>query len=539
MADLNPQHMIEEIQDNIKTGDLLKAQLVLSHLDQVDKKHQNKIIYTLSRGSVDFVVPLLINILTENPQINEQLPVIRETLLSCLLAYPEKLPDFLSSNFIKNKNELIRVVGELRYSEATPILLEMIATSQDDSEILQIIENLGLLGDPEAINTLTDYLYAANRELIMAAVHSLGQVGTPTAMHRLAERMGTDNELDFMILSIFAEVQDQVSLEKLNDTIRSHYAHMRTYAKQELVKIGPKAVPTLIANLLHDDPDFLIHTLNILGDIGDESAIMPIRKLLGTMPKSANVRFAAYEALALLPLKKGAYTLTAGLNDPEDHVCIAAARAIDRNYSEILAAGIKNLLKGPEEEAKHIAKIIVNAQVDQIFLSLAPDEMFQKLAMMYLPYTHKDIREHYYAALMKADMKDFARKLVAKEDATVRPKVVAVDDSRMILNIYKATLHELGYDPVLFEFPASALEWMKTEKPLILLTDLNMPEITGVQLTRKLREMYSMDQLPIIMVTTQNEAQDNEAARAAGVTTILHKPFNAATLGSTMKKVLN
>ena len=539
MADLNPQHMIEEIQDNIKTGDLLKAQLVLSHLDQVDKKHQNKIIYTLSRGSVDFVVPLLINILTENPQINEQLPVIRETLLSCLLAYPEKLPDFLNSTFIKNKNELIRVVGELRYSEATPILLEMIATSQDDSEILQIIENLGLLGDPEAINTLTDYLYAANRELIMAAVHSLGQVGTPTAMHRLAERMGTDNELDFMILSIFAEVQDQVSLEKLNDTIRSHYAHMRTYAKQELVKIGPKAVPTLIANLLHDDPDFLIHTLNILGDIGDESAIMPIRKLLGTMPKSANVRFAAYEALALLPLKKGAYTLTAGLNDPEDHVCIAAARAIDRNYSEILAAGIKNLLKGPDEEAKHIAKIIVNAQVDQIFLSLAPDEMFQKLAMMYLPYTHKDIREHYYAALMKADMKDFARKLVAKEDATVRPKVVAVDDSRMILNIYKATLHELGYDPVLFEFPASALEWMKTEKPLILLTDLNMPEITGVQLTRKLRELYSMDQLPIIMVTTQNEAQDNEAARAAGVTTILHKPFNAATLGSTLKKVLN
>ena len=539
MDDLNPQHMIEEIQENIQTGDFLKAQLVLSHLDRVDKKNQNKIIYTLSRGSVDFVVPLLNYILAEKPQISEQLPIIRETLLSCLIAYPEKLPAFLRSSSIKNKSELIRVVGELRYTEATTTLLEMISESKSDEEILLIIESLGLLGDPEAINTLTDYLYAANRVLIMAAIHSLGQVGTPSAMHRLAERMGTDNEIDFMILSIFADVQDQISLEKLNDTIRSHYAHMRTYAKQELVKIGPKAVPTLIENLIHDDPDFLIHTLNILGDIGDESAIMPIRKLLETMPRSANVRFAAYEALALLPLKKGAYTLTAGLNDTEDHVCIAAARAIDRNYSEILAAGIKNLLRGPEDEAKHIAKIIVNAQVDQIFLSLAGEEIFQQLAMMYLPYTHKDIREHYYKLLLKAKMKDFAQKLVSQEDETVRQKVVAVDDSRMILNIYKATLHELGYDPVLFEFPASALEWMKTEKPSLVLTDLNMPEITGIQLTRKLRELYSMDQLPIIMVTTQNEAQDNDAARAAGVTTILYKPFNAASLGDVMKRVLS
>jgi len=38
MADLNPQHMIEEIQDNIKTGDAMKTQLVLSHLGNVDKK---------------------------------------------------------------------------------------------------------------------------------------------------------------------------------------------------------------------------------------------------------------------------------------------------------------------------------------------------------------------------------------------------------------------------------------------------------------------------------------------------------------------
>lgn len=538
MAELNPQHMIEELQENIKTGDSLKAQLVLAQLANIDQKSRNRLVYILSRGEPDFSVPLFIYLLTDQLAVADEMPIIRETLLSILLAYPEKLIEFLGSPKIQDKTELIKVVGELRYEEATMVLLDLVAESENEAEILLIIESLGQIGDPLAINTLTDYLYAANRELIIAAVQSLGQVGTPTAMHRLAERMGTDNEIDYLILSIFSEVQDQISLEKLNDTIRSHYAHMRTFAKSELVRIGPKSVPVLTENLLHDDPDFLIHTLNVLGDIGDESAVVPIRKLLTNEPRSANVRFAAYEALALLPLKKGAYTLTAGLTDPEDHVCIAAARAIDKNFSTILGAGIKNLLRGPENEARHIAKIIVNAQVDSIFLHLAEDELFEELALIYLPHTHKDIRDHYHKLLMGAGKNDFAKKLTGDEELTMRPKVVAVDDSRMILNIYKATLHELGYDPVLFEFPASALEWLQTEKPLMVLTDLNMPNITGIQLTRSIRKKYEAKLLPIIMVTTQNESQDNEEAYEAGVDAIVHKPFNAKSLGAAMDKLL-
>ncbi len=539
MAELNPQHMIEELQENIKTGDALKAQLVLAHLGQVDLKARNRLIYILSRAEPEFSVPLYIYLLTEQMAVADEMPIIRESMLSILLAYPEKIIEFLQSPKIKDKTELIKIVGELRFEEATPVLLELIAASEIESEILLIIESLGLVGDPLAVNTLSDYLYAANRELIIAAVQSLGQVGTPSAMHRLAERMGTDNEIDYLILSIFSEVQDQVSLDKLDDTIRSHYAHMRTFAKSELARIGPKAVPVLIENLLHDDPDFLIHTLNVLGDIGDESAVVPIRKLLTNEPRNANVRFAAYEALALLPLKKGAYTLTAGLTDPEDHVCVAAARAIDKNFSTILGAGIKNLLRGPENEARHIAKIIVNAQVDSIFLHLADDDLFQELALIYLPHAHKDIRNHYHKLLLEAGKKEFAGKLTGEEEQAVRPKVVAVDDSRMILNIYKATLHELGYEPVVFEFPASALEWLQTEKPLMVLTDLNMPDITGVQLTRKIRQKYAADQLPIIMVTTQNESQDNEEAFAAGVNAILHKPFNAKSLGAAMDKLIH
>ena len=109
-------------------------------------------------------------------------------------------------------------------------------------------------------------------------------------------------------------------------------------------------------------------------------------------------------------------------------------------------------------------------------------------------------------------------------------RVFAVDDSKMILNIYRSVLHNLGCEPLLFEFPALAIEAAKTSKPDLIFTDLNMPNISGVDLTKTIRRIYSKDELPIIMVTTQNEGQDNEAAYKAGINAILHKPFNEMSL---------
>ncbi len=540
MADVNTEHMVEEIRANIRTGDRLKARLVLDHLGDVDKKTQNRLLYELSRGEADFTIPLFNYLLTTYPELAESLPVIRETLISHLIAYPDLLVQGLRDPEIVDKTVLIQTAGELRLEDATLALIDLLGQTDDSPTIRLIIETLGLIGDPQSINTLTDYLYSADRELIIAAIHALGQVGTQTAMHRLAERMGTDNELDLLILGIFADVQDQISLEKLNDTLRSHHAHMRIYAKDELIRIGSKCVPVLIENLKEADDDLLIHTLNVLGEIGDESAIMPIRKLLNSEPRNANVRFAAYEALAMLPLRKGAYTLAAGLTDPEDHVCIAAARAIDRNFNEILAAGIKNMVKAQNDEARHIVKIIVNAQVDNIFLSLAGEDYFREMALVYLPHAHQDIRGHYAELLKKNGFEEFAALAAGgtTDSGGARPRICAVDDSRMILNIYKATLHELGFEPVLFEFPAGALKWLEKEKPALVLTDLNMPEISGIQLTEGIRNLYPQAELPVIMVTTQSDSQDHEAAEAAGVNDILIKPFNAASLKEVMGKYI-
>jgi CheY-like chemotaxis protein len=282
--------------------------------------------------------------------------------------------------------------------------------------------------------------------------------------------------------------------------------------------------------------------------MGDEGAIPAIRKLIHKQPRDANVRFAAYETLGRLPLTKGAYVLAAGLQDPVDNVRSAAATAIDCNYNEILAAGLKNMVRIEDEEAEELVRTVISTQSGNIFLDLLEIDFFRKSALAYLQEkAHAEVREFFIALLKENNMQDELALLADDDKAapaesaaaeSAKKRVVAIDDSKMILGIFRSMLHALGYEPFIFIDPEVAVEEVIKLKPDAVLTDLNMPGITGIEVTRRLREKFSKDELPIIMVTTQNENQDNEAAKAAGISDILHKPFTKEGIGEALERYL-
>ena len=125
----------------------------------------------------------------------------------------------------------------------------------------------------------------------------------------------------------------------------------------------------------------------------------------------------------------------------------------------------------------------------------------------------------------------------APDETALRDKVCAVDDSRMILNVYRAVLNELNFAPVLFQEPKKALAWLKEEQPLLICTDLNMPEMTGLDFIRKVRTLYSKEELPMVLVTTQDDRKDNEEAMEVGANAVLRKPFDAASLAAVLMQV--
>lgn len=531
MIDAEFQSLRDELRQDFQKKDSRKAIIVLSHLGQLDVVQQRLVFFELSRADADFVFPLLLAFCAGYPKIYIGLPMLRGVLISKAIDYPDLLLKTLCAPETENKILCIEIAGEMRLEKAVPLLIEMLLIAKDPKLIKAIIEALGLIGLSDAISVISDFLYVDNRELVVSAVRALGKIAAPSAMFRLAERVGGDHDLDRMILEVFSEVQDNTALKKLSETVASHHAHIRSLAKKLLVRIGPKSVPYVIESLRSDDVDLQINSLNVLGDIGDISAAAPIRKMLQFEVKNANVRFAAYEALSFMPVVQGAYVLAGGLTDPVEHVRIAAARAVDRNYNDVLSVGLRNMVRFKSEDSDRIVDTIIRAQADKIFLDLVDEPVFKESAIGVLSRVHDDVRGHYVALLKSGGYRELAENILPPQAFAARkPRACAVDDSRMILSLYKNNLHELGVEPVVFEFPAGAIEWLEKEKPDIVFTDLNMPEITGIDLTRRIRKIYPEKELPIIMVTTQSDVRDHEAAKAAGVSRIIFKPFDKAAL---------
>lgn len=115
--------------------------------------------------------------------------------------------------------------------------------------------------------------------------------------------------------------------------------------------------------------------------------------------------------------------------------------------------------------------------------------------------------------------------------------ILIVDDSRTIRNLLKSTLEGAGYTVCQAEDGVSALEKLSEFDPDIIITDLNMPRMNGLELVQKLRQGVKTKFLPILFLTTEGSPEVRKKGREAGATGWLVKPFDATRLLSTIDRV--
>ena len=541
MSGVESRIALSEIRDNIDKQDFIKARLVMDHFLHLTKSEQNAILFELAKANDEFAVPMLSYLVSKNESIISEFPTIPDTISAKAVHNPDIIIEGLAGN-VPEIDYYLKLAGQLNIQKAVPNLIKQLLRTETKNVQLVAITSLGFLGNPDAINAVTEFLYVEDSDLIKAAVTALGQIATPTAIQRLSAKFGKNHDTDFQILDIFPKIQDDISLRKMNETLQARSAPIRNYARLKLTKIGAKAVPMLVENLLGRNSDQQILSLNILQQIGDESAALAIRNLINNQPKSPNVRFAAFEALADLSNRKGDYVLAGGLSDLDSNVRLTAAKAIDRNLDKALLNGVKNLVNHPGMEAINITKAIIDAQAENLFSGLIDLEYFQEIAIAYLGLNvHKDIRAFYIDILIKTNLEDLVDKikqLSQSQSKQLKGRVCVVDDSKMVLHLYRSIITELGYEVILFSKPLEAISWLQNNKPDFLCTDLNMPEITGIELIQEVRKKYSKETLAILLVTTQNEVQDNKAAWKAGVNEIIFKPFDTKMISTAFTKII-
>jgi len=536
----NVEAILGQLRDVVASGDGEGVDVWLTDLvNESNKEAVNDAIHELGRMDANLIVHLA-RFIASNRGVATTYPLLEDLLFEQVLASPDMLVEILAnSNDVTEIDYYIHCIEALALESATLGLETKLATVSDEGLLISMLGAIAKIGFCHNPQNLADYLYASNRDIIAAAIVALGSIGSHEAVQLLSDRMGTDSDFDRLILDQFADIQDQFCIKKLSETLASHITHVRNYGKAKLAEMGEKAIPVIIENLNSDDVDLVVHTLNVLGDIFDESAVKPIKNLLHSQPADANVRFAAYETLGRLPSQKIALALAEGLNDQDDNVRLAASRAINNNYSRMLGVGVKNLLHSTVFDSGKIIAAIVESESDNIFLDLLDEEEIRDALFAYIrEQAHSDVVKFFNVILAKNDRGDLLNFIQPEQQQEVKTKtlVYAIDDSRMILNIYRSALHKLGYEFKLFEFPETALKNIEEDAPEFVFTDMNMPLISGIDLTRKIRETHPADELPIVMVTTQSESDSKDDALAAGVSEVIGKPFGAEALKQAIER---
>lgn len=117
--------------------------------------------------------------------------------------------------------------------------------------------------------------------------------------------------------------------------------------------------------------------------------------------------------------------------------------------------------------------------------------------------------------------------------------ILIVDDYKTMLRIIRNLLKQLGFNNVDEAIDGSdALSKLRAKDYGLVISDWNMEPMTGIQLLREVRADEKMRDMPFIMITAESKTENVIAAKEAGVSNYIVKPFNAATLKAKLTSVI-
>ena len=117
-------------------------------------------------------------------------------------------------------------------------------------------------------------------------------------------------------------------------------------------------------------------------------------------------------------------------------------------------------------------------------------------------------------------------------------KVLVVDDEIHIVQVVAIKLRNNGFKVITCENGREALELASNEKPDIIVTDFQMPVMTGLELVENLRSRPDTADIPVVMLTARGFAIEDERKEELKISASLSKPFSPRELLGTVEEVL-
>ena len=118
-------------------------------------------------------------------------------------------------------------------------------------------------------------------------------------------------------------------------------------------------------------------------------------------------------------------------------------------------------------------------------------------------------------------------------------KALVVDDEIHIVQVVAIKLRNNGFDVRTAENGAVALEYVKAEKPDIIVTDFQMPVMSGLELIENLRSNPETSDIPVIMLTARGFAIDDDKMQQLNIAECLSKPFSPREVLACIEEALS
>ncbi len=118
-------------------------------------------------------------------------------------------------------------------------------------------------------------------------------------------------------------------------------------------------------------------------------------------------------------------------------------------------------------------------------------------------------------------------------------KILVVDDEVHIVHVVSIKFRNNGYEVISAENGADAFEMACEEKPDIIVTDYQMPVMSGIELVRNLRQNEETKNIPVIMLTARSFSIEDELKNELQISECLSKPFSPKELLRDVDNILN
>ncbi len=118
-------------------------------------------------------------------------------------------------------------------------------------------------------------------------------------------------------------------------------------------------------------------------------------------------------------------------------------------------------------------------------------------------------------------------------------RVLTVDDSRTMLAMLQHTLSKAGFEVLQAEDGQQGLDVLAQEDVDVVITDINMPVMDGIEFIKNVRASGVNQSLPILILTTETSQEKRSEGRAAGGTGWIVKPFDPEKLISVINRVIH